>query len=347
MDIQTFDALTRSLSAGGSRRRLLGLLATLPIGGGLRDVLTPADAAGKSRRKRGKSAKKRKHGKRGHAKKPKPKPSCTPHPVNETCAGQCGPVQNNCQQTVACPPCDCVPASLEQTCAGKCGETHNTCGETVDCGPCREGLTCDACAALGGPDLYHRATDCCGGGELVCDCGQLLRSNGVDIQCTRPGVCRPNHAPVALDRDSKLVWDPDGGEGAYPIELNAYEPDLEDRGNTKFRIVTYPEHGFLDANSDMIDGPQGPPALPAPPLPADVRMDCKPRCNQVQLMGCSEWCPDCTYELCPEGGYWNSLLFYIPNSSAFTGIDSFTYAAVDVFGAEGPPALYSITIYET
>jgi hypothetical protein len=38
---------------------------------------------------------------------------------------------------------------------------------------------------------------------------------------------------------------------------------------------------------------------------------------------------------------------YIPHSSTFAGTDSFTYAAVDVFGAEGPPAQVIITIFET
>jgi hypothetical protein len=40
------------------------------------------------------------------------------------------------------------------------------------------------------------------------------------------------------------------------------------------------------------------------------------------------------------------VLDYVPFDSTWTGTDSFTYAAIDPFGVEGPPAQVIITIYD-
>jgi Cys-rich repeat protein len=75
---------------------------------------------------------------------------CTPALDGMTCLGRCGPIVNNCGQTVPCggcaPPgtcvqgnCVCMPDSTMKTCAGKCGVIPNNCGQLLDCGPCGPG----------------------------------------------------------------------------------------------------------------------------------------------------------------------------------------------------------------
>ncbi|MFN8662180.1 MAG: hypothetical protein U0075_09835 [Thermomicrobiales bacterium] len=93
MDTRHFDALGKLLSTSNSRRWLATLMVTLPAAGGMRELLSPVEVKGKRRKK--------KH------KKPTPAPSCTPDPKDQTCAGQCGNVTNNCQQVVDCGACVC------------------------------------------------------------------------------------------------------------------------------------------------------------------------------------------------------------------------------------------------
>lgn len=77
---------------------------------------------------------------------------CTPDSHDVTCAGKCGPVVNNCGQTVDC-------GSPITTCpAGACGSVDDGCGGTLDCGPC-----CTPAAAA-----CSANADCCSG---VCACG--------------------------------------------------------------------------------------------------------------------------------------------------------------------------------
>jgi hypothetical protein len=72
---------------------------------------------------------------------------CTPLMDVMTCLGRCGPVANNCGQTVTCGGCGpvatcvqgacvCVPDPLMKTCTGTCGFVANNCGQTLDSGPC-------------------------------------------------------------------------------------------------------------------------------------------------------------------------------------------------------------------
>ncbi|MFN8663152.1 MAG: hypothetical protein U0075_14790 [Thermomicrobiales bacterium] len=66
MDARHFDALTRVLSTPDSRRRLLALLATLPLLGEALALFAPEDAAAKERRRRRKQRhKRRKRGQSG------------------------------------------------------------------------------------------------------------------------------------------------------------------------------------------------------------------------------------------------------------------------------------------
>jgi hypothetical protein len=176
MDPTRFDALARVLSAPDSRRRVLGLLAAVPVLGGL-VLLDPDDAEAKRKRRR--HTRERDHDPDLDAekkkKKKKKKKKCTPDAVTQTCAGRCGAVSNNCQQAVDCGPCTCDPAcpacqicdeetgqcvadpgqagdacgSAGQVCfgnscctpistcpAGACGVISDGCGSTIDCGAC-------------------------------------------------------------------------------------------------------------------------------------------------------------------------------------------------------------------
>lgn len=387
MDLDRLDVLARSLASSGSRRTLLGLLAAAPGIGGLA-AFTPGDAAAKNRRKRRKQRRKRrKHS--GAGKKNTTGTSCRPRPDSETCAGKCGGVRNNCRKLVDCGPCRCdpacgpcercngttcdaceacchdaccdgagavchavsgdccVPDASALTCEGKCGEIVNNCGFTVDCGPCREGLTCAACAALDNLDDYDRAADCCG--ELVCDCGQIEYFPGEHvIQCKRPGVCRPNRAPVALSFDLHHAFGSFSGS-EYLLVLGMYEPDFEEF--VRYRIVNPPQYGVILPDTQVVYEPGTASGLPAPPVPADARRNCFPRCEFNFLRSCpssmddTKNCPDCQGISCPEGRYFNNSVSYMPHMINWTGVDSFTYAGIDAFGAEGPPAFVTINIY--
>jgi parallel beta-helix repeat protein len=125
MDAKHFDRLARTLTEAGTRRGLLGLLATLPVLSGLFALLDLDETDAKGRRKRRK--KKHKHGRpRSHGKRKKKK--CKPNSLTKTCQGQCGPVKNNCKKPVDCGSCTC--------------ETHAQCG--VDA-LCLADGSCQAC----------------------------------------------------------------------------------------------------------------------------------------------------------------------------------------------------------
>lgn len=383
MDAGQFDGLVQSVSERGSRRGVFGLLRTFVVLGGL--ALAGDDSATARGRRRKPTNKGNGHGKKKNRNKGRGngQPHCQPEATATTCAGTCGPVKNNCQQTVDCGPCACdppcgpcercngtscvacascchdaccdadgaichresgdccVPETHAQACEGKCGEIVDSCGVAVDCGPCSEGKTCATCAAYRDGVLYDRASDCCG--ELVCDCGQVLYypPGGQVVECKRAGFCRPNRAPVALNLDFKLARQFRGDE-LRPIFLNGYESDDD---FFTFRIVTQPVNGFLAYYNEVFMGEPGDPALPATPIAADAEMDCYPRCRLGR--DCRQTsCADCSRGLCPEGWYKDEYIEYIPFSSTFTGTDSFTYAAVDLYGAEGPTALVTLMIFD-
>ena len=111
MDARSFDRLTRALSEASTRRRLLALLPTLPVLSGL--IALDDDAVdAKGRRKRRKKRHKHGNGRR--------RTQCQPNSRTRTCSGgKCGPVRNNCKQTVDCGSCDCpAPCDTCFVCQG-------------------------------------------------------------------------------------------------------------------------------------------------------------------------------------------------------------------------------------
>lgn len=161
METRHFDRLTRALSKAGPRRGLLGLLAGLPVLGGLAALLDSEEMDAKGRRRRRMKA--HKHG-RGRRRKHRKNKKCQAQSTAETCAGKCGSVTNNCQKTVDCgscacnPPCDacsvcneatrtCVadPSQNGATCAGSGTATSVCCNGDCCAGCCGSDGSCGAC----------------------------------------------------------------------------------------------------------------------------------------------------------------------------------------------------------
>lgn len=183
------DHLARALGAARSRRGLLGLLATLPIFGGLFALVDFDDVDAAGRRKRRK--KRHKHGKgRG---KGKHKRTCKPAAREKTCAGTCGPVKNNCKKTVQCDPCVCTvdiecPSALAPDCVGNqctCGGEAACAGDPELCcvGECVDiNNSHDHCGACGNACGLNQI--CVEGGCVACDvtCGGTPAECGTALQ---------------------------------------------------------------------------------------------------------------------------------------------------------------------
>lgn len=183
MDDAHFDALTRVLSSADSRRGLLAFLAALPVLGGLLAWFEREDAAAKERRKRRKKRHKKRHNSgKGKHKRKNQKAKCTPQPVDVTCAGKCGAVQNNCKQTVECPACTCSPPC----------DTCQTCNGTTceNCDPCCN----EVCCQQAGSVCHASSEECClpDSTAVTCDgkCGPVLNNCGFEIACG-PCTCDP------------------------------------------------------------------------------------------------------------------------------------------------------------
>jgi hypothetical protein len=207
MEAQHFDALTRTLCEVGSRRGVLGLLATLPVLGGLFALLDPNDADAKGRRRRRKKA--HKHGKGRRRKHHRKK--CKAQSTAKTCAGTCGPVKNNCKKTVDCGPCACDPPCpacqicnvVTATCVPDPDQLGEPCGEPgqicLNDGACActtfDPATCPACTSCGGDGTCQGCSGCCDGETCVPDCGECRVCD--DGQCVSCPDCCDNGTCVA------------------------------------------------------------------------------------------------------------------------------------------------------
>jgi len=188
MDSWHFDALTRSLTEAGTRRGVLGLLATLPILGGLLALVDHDDGDAQGRRRRRK--KRHKHGK---GRRRKHHTHCTAKSRARTCAGRCGIVKNNCQKKVDCGSCLCDPPCLA-------------------CHVCNNGgcIPCPACCDADGN---------CQDGDTNAACG----SNGACVVCTGQDACQNQQCVCVPNCDGKTCG-PNGcgdecGPGCAPCEV--------------------------------------------------------------------------------------------------------------------------------
>jgi hypothetical protein len=207
VDAQRFDQLVRSLSEAGTRRGLLRLVASLPLAGALLALWDEEEADAHGRRKRRK--KRHKHGKgknKGNRKgKRKGKRACQPESAAQTCAGRCGTVTNNCQQSVDCGPCTCTPAcpvcqlcdAASRTCGPNpatvgqsCGATGQTCQRDGTCA-CIPRTTCPPGANCG------TSADGCGG-TLACGTCPFPNQPCVNNVC---GPCVPDCRGKACGAD--------------------------------------------------------------------------------------------------------------------------------------------------
>ncbi|MCA9877298.1 MAG: hypothetical protein KC442_05940, partial [Thermomicrobiales bacterium] len=129
MDASQFDHLSKALARLTGRRPLAQALATLPLIGA--SGLLAGETAARRKRRGGAQAEKKKAKKKSfcldgqtiRAKKKKAKKlrkrgvtpgkcqDCIPDTKAQTCAGKCGSVVNNCQQTVNCGVCGCLPVT--------------------------------------------------------------------------------------------------------------------------------------------------------------------------------------------------------------------------------------------
>ena len=220
MESDRFNRLVQSMTRSGSRRGLLGLLAAVPVFGGLAALLGH-EAMGKGRRMRRQKA--------GHEKDPsaekhkkkrskkKKRKQCRPRPFAITCAGKCGLVPDNCQKTVNCGSCGCNSAcpacqrcnSTTQVCEPDPSQTGNACGsagqlclldgtcachpETCDLGTvCRDG-TCQACGFEGAPCC---SSNNCQAGE-VCIAGACELCGQTGEQCCANDTCNVGRVCLA------------------------------------------------------------------------------------------------------------------------------------------------------
>lgn len=236
MDARHVDALAKSLAQGGTRRGLLGLLATLPILRGLLAVFDPETASAKGRRKRRKKRHKRAKRRRRKERQRKNAMRCTAHSRARTCANRCGMVKNNCTKRVNCGPCtcestcdfcqvcdartgDCVPDPGQQ--GDACGQPGQRCQADGSCAcdatSCPAGHTCldgtcqDLVGTCEGPTgcNIHLAAEC--NGNDRCHCGLSVEGATACLghfqckQCTSNDDCAPGHVCEFCDD-----WCPEG-----------------------------------------------------------------------------------------------------------------------------------------
>jgi hypothetical protein len=179
MEDIALDRLARTWG-GGSRRGLLGLLATLPMLGGLVALLDPDELDAKGRRKRRNQAHHDRLSAEKKRRKKKHKKRCKPQSVALTCADTCGTVPNNCQKPVDCGPCACDATSCPPP-ADQCHESF--CTELGVCGerPKQDGAACNA------GNLCTIEDTCVGG---VCQEGPHRICPTLPNPCQQ-GVCNP------------------------------------------------------------------------------------------------------------------------------------------------------------
>ncbi len=170
MDSDRFDALSRSLATGGTRRGLMRLLGALPLVGVLTTVLEEEADARRHRKPKGrqndKSNRHRTDQPRGVHEEKKKK-------------------QKKKKRKPASPPLGCTPT----TCAAQgknCGMILDGCGNQIRCGPdsCGEGYTCtdNRCLCANGNAVCQGV--CCEAGQ-VCQKGNgaCCTAQGKDAAC--------------------------------------------------------------------------------------------------------------------------------------------------------------------
>jgi len=176
MDLNTFDAMTRVVAGGTSRRRLLGALGTLTMGGAVLTLVGQSDAAAK-----------RKKGKKNGKPQPPTQNQCTDGVMNgaETDVDCGGGTCPRCQGGQICTSrTDCHTALCT---TGTC----QSCAAAADCGQDSDGdmCFCRDNAAKAGERMCTRKTCKLFAGGTCADCAageQCAPAGPGAIECCTP-----------------------------------------------------------------------------------------------------------------------------------------------------------------
>ncbi|MDQ2655574.1 MAG: hypothetical protein M3Z20_21310, partial [Chloroflexota bacterium] len=192
MDANRFDHLTRWVSAGGSRRKILALLSGLPLGG-VAALLAGDELAAAKRRKPKSRQRKQRDQQRQHRPSQRQDVADEAQPHKKHCRRVKGKGhghhgrRKNCQAHHGGKGKNkgkgrdkqpaCQPESLAQTCADTCGAVQNNCQQAVDCGSCTCQPTCPICQRCNESTTRCEPDDAqvgdpCGDGLLCQDDGQ-------------------------------------------------------------------------------------------------------------------------------------------------------------------------------
>jgi hypothetical protein len=203
MDSDRFDAFSRSLATGSTRRGMVRLLSALPLLGVL---LSVADEEGEAKRHRASHHARKHHGQQHQRDR----------------AGKHAPVHDrqNARKKKKKHKRRCTPQSDAQTCAGRCGKVPNKCGSVVGCGSCQCGVcpACQICDASTGlcqanPAFLAQACGlpgqvCQADGVCACEggsCAAGQRCNGIVCICDAtscPTGCCDNNRACRIAEDA-------------------------------------------------------------------------------------------------------------------------------------------------
>ena len=191
MDSLRFDALARFLSRAGSRRRVFGLLAAVP----LLAIFDGEEGAARERRRRRKNRHKSRQDKASDQRERKRRKSrCRPKSRALVCADSCGPIKSRqtCGKTVDCGSCACdAPCGVCLTCqaglntAGQCVADPAQVGET--CGAAGQRCQADGACACDAGSCANPTPICDGGScracsaEHPCPAGQCCQADGTCV----------------------------------------------------------------------------------------------------------------------------------------------------------------------
>jgi hypothetical protein len=262
---------------------------------------------------------------------------------NANCAsGLCGPKDRHGRRTCHCQTKDDCPAPRD-SCTTTPVCTEGICSTVYSDG---QGRPCD-------PDNPI----CCG--DQVC--------GGVAVGYTD---CRINHAPTACDVNVKNPWK----STCVSFTMRAGDPD----GDIGWlEIDSPPTHGIVTAYISTI-GPSGgairaeggsalrafvaEAASPEEPGGDVIRAQTVNICERWSDYPAPDYPPRCDppvaypgdktrfYNVgnyhCADAAFFQRTMCYVPLSSTFTGLDSFTYVGVDEFGRRSEPASVTIEIIE-
>lgn len=156
------------------------------------------------------------------------------------------------------------------------------------------------------------------------------------------------HVPTAAEINIKHPWK----AACIPVTFSAHDIDTDPKTTVVyplryaplFRIKSYPNEGFL---TDYVSFRA--PAAPVTTASAATKSISVPLGDTVDSVPDHQSTtgsrPPVPGPVSPWG-FYAATTCYVPMSSTFTGVDSFTYTAVDVDGNESAPASVTIEIFE-